>query len=57
MLTGDMDRHDEIDETTYFSNLRALIASRRSAPEEKRLRFLAQRGFTIDEIKKELPRF
>ena len=48
---------DEIDETTYFSNLRALIASRRSSPEEKRLRFLAQRGFTIDEIKKELPRF
>lgn len=43
---------DEIDETTYFSNLRALIASRRFDPEEKRLRFLAQRGFTFDEIKK-----
>lgn len=42
---------DSIDETVYFSNLRALIASRRSDTEDKRLRFLAQRGFTFDEIK------
>lgn len=42
---------DSIDETVYFSHLRALIASRKFDPEEKRLRFLAQRGFTYDEIK------
>ena len=43
---------DEIDEKTYFSNLRKLISSRKSDPEDKRLRFLAQRGFTYDEIQK-----
>jgi len=43
---------DEIDEKTYFSNLRKLIASRKADPEDKRLRFLAQRGFTYDEIQK-----
>ena len=43
---------DEIDEKTYFSNLRKLIFSRKSDPEDKRLRFLAQRGFTYDEIQK-----
>ena len=42
---------DEIDENTYFSNLRSLIASRRSDSPEKLLRFLAQRGFTYEEIK------
>jgi len=42
---------DMIDETAYFRNLRALIRSRMSDPEDKRLRFLLQRGFTHDEIK------
>ena len=42
---------DAIDETVYFSNLRALIASRQSTPEDKRLRFLLQRGFSYDDIK------
>lgn len=44
---------DEIDEKTYFDNLRGLMASRRGDPEEKRLRFLAQRGFTFEEIQKQ----
>lgn len=39
-----------LDETVYFSNLMKLIEERRSDSEEKRLRFLAQRGFTFDEI-------
>lgn len=42
---------DEIDENTYSRNLRSLIASRRSDTPDKRLRFLAQRGFTYEEIK------
>lgn len=41
-----------IDESVYIKNLRGLIASRKSDPEDKRLRFLAQRGFTFDEIKR-----
>ena len=41
---------DSIDESVYFSNLRALISSRQSDSEEKRLRFLAQRGFTYEDI-------
>ena len=45
---------DEIDENTYFSNLRSLIASRPSDSPEKRLRFLAQRGFTYEEIQRAL---
>lgn len=44
---------DEIDEKTYFDNLRALLTSRRGDPEEKKLRFLAQRGFTFEEIQKQ----
>lgn len=43
---------DEIDENTYFSNLSSLIASRRSDTSEKLLRFLAQRGFTYEEIQR-----
>ena len=43
---------DEIDEKQYKSNLQALFKQRKSDPEEKRLRFLLQRGFTYDEIKK-----
>ena len=43
---------DEIDENTYFANLRKLISSRRSDSVEKRLRFLAQRGFTYEEIQR-----
>ncbi len=44
---------DEIDEKTYFDNLRALMTSRRGDPEEKKLQFLAQRGFTFEEIQKQ----
>ena len=43
---------DTIDETQYLANLRKLIASRKSDSEDKRLRFLSQRGFTYEEIKK-----
>ena len=39
-----------IDETVYFGNLRKLIRSRSSDSEDKRLRFLLQRGFTYEEI-------
>lgn len=41
----------EIDASKYRENLRSLIASRRSDSEEKRLRFLLQRGFAYEEIK------
>lgn len=40
-----------IDEAQYTANLRALIRQRRTDAPDKRLRFLAQRGFTYDEIK------
>ena len=43
---------ENIDETQYLANLRKLIASRKSDSEDKRLRFLSQRGFTYEEIKK-----
>lgn len=43
---------DEIDETMYMDNLRQLVQSRRKDTPEKRLRFLLQRGFTYEEIKK-----
>lgn len=42
---------ENIDETAYFDNLRKLIRSRKTDPEDKRLRFLLQRGFTYEEIK------
>lgn len=45
---------DEIDEKQYKSNLQALFKQRKSDSEEKRLRFLLQRGFTYDEIKKNM---
>jgi regulatory protein len=41
-----------IDENVYFGNLRKLIHSRSSDSEDKRLRFLSQRGYTFDEIRK-----
>jgi len=43
---------ETIDENTYKANLRKLFASRKSDTPEKRLRFLLQRGYTLDEIKK-----
>ena len=43
---------DEIDEKQYKTNLQALYEQRKSDPEEKRMRFLLQRGFTYEEIKK-----
>ena len=44
---------ENIDEIAYFRNLCSLIKQRKNDPEEKRLRFLAQRGFTYEEIRKE----
>ena len=41
---------DNIDNAVYTKNLRALIAQRKGDSEDKRLRFLLQRGFTNDEI-------
>ena len=43
---------EDIDEETYTANLRTLMQQRRSDSEEKRMRFLLQRGFTYEEIKK-----
>ena len=43
---------DSIDENQYRKNLQSLIASRRSDSPDKLLRFLTQRGFNYDEIKK-----
>lgn len=43
---------ENIDNSTYTQKLRALIASRKNDAEDKRLRFLLQRGFTYEEIKK-----
>ena len=43
---------ENIDNTVYTKNLHALIASRKNDSEDKRLRFLLQRGFTYEEIKK-----
>ncbi len=42
---------EEIDKSRYRKNLQALILSRKNDSEEKRLRFLLQRGFTYEEIK------
>ena len=42
---------ENIDEAAYFDNLRKLIRARKSDSEDKRLRFLLQRGFTYEEIK------
>jgi len=46
------DALNAIDEDRYTANLRDLAAQRRTDSEEKRLRFLLQRGFTYEEIKK-----
>lgn len=46
------DALDDIDSELYTANLQALIRQRRSDSPDKRLRFLLQRGFTYDEIKK-----
>ena len=43
---------DGIDEEQYKTNLHHLISQRQSDAPDKRLRFLLQRGFTYDEIKK-----
>jgi len=43
---------EEIDEEVYMANLRSLAAQRKKDSEEKRLRFLLQRGFCFEEIKK-----
>jgi regulatory protein len=41
---------DSIDEKQYQANLKALVQQRKSDSLDKLLRFLAQRGFTYDEI-------
>ena len=46
------DALDAIDEETYMNNLHELMRQRRADSEDKRMRFLLQRGFTFDEIKK-----
>lgn len=43
---------DSIDENQYFANLKTLIKQRKSDSPDKLLRFLAQRGFTYDEIQR-----
>ena len=43
---------EDIDETIYLKNLRTLAAQRKSDSEDKRMRFLLQRGFTYQEIEK-----
>ena len=42
---------EELNEDKYRDNLRALIAQRKSDSEDKRLRFILQRGFTYEEIR------
>ena len=42
---------EELNEEKYRDNLRALIAQRKSDSEDKRLRFLLQRGFAYEEIR------
>ena len=44
----------EIDEETYFANLRFLSRQHPSKKEDQKIRFLLQRGFTYDEIRKYL---
>ena len=41
---------NEIEETQYRHNLQKLISQRRADSEDKRLRFLLQRGYTYEEI-------
>ena len=41
---------EEIDETTYRANLLHLMQQRKTDSEEKRMRFLLQRGFTYEEL-------
>lgn len=43
---------DSIDEIKYFDNLRHLIEQHKPASSDKLLRFLLQRGFTYEEVKK-----
>ena len=43
---------ENIDQEQYVKNLKGLLLQRKSDSEEKRLRFLLQRGFSYEEIKK-----
>ena len=43
---------DSLDEIKYFDNLRHLIEQHKPASSDKLLRFLLQRGFTYEEVKK-----
>ena len=42
----------QLPENVYMRNLRSLVEQRKKDNEEKRLRFLLQRGFCFEEIKK-----
>lgn len=39
-----------IDQSTYNANIRKLLQSKRGQDKQKQLRFMLQRGFTIDEL-------
>jgi len=43
---------EDIDEDIYTKNIVKLLVQRRNDSEEKRLRFMLQRGFSFEEIKK-----
>ncbi|MCQ2342277.1 MAG: RecX family transcriptional regulator [Paludibacteraceae bacterium] len=43
---------DNIDETDYFDTLGKVAKSKKNASREQRIRFLLQRGFSYDDIRK-----
>lgn len=43
---------DEIDETTYASNIRKAIQSKRGQDKQKVMRFMLQRGYTFDDLRR-----
>lgn len=43
---------DEIDETTYASNIRKAIQSKRGQDKQKIIRFILQRGYTFDDLRR-----
>lgn len=43
---------DEIDETVYASNIRKAIHSKRGQDKQKIIRFMLQRGYTFDDLRR-----
>lgn len=43
---------DEIDETVYASNIRKAIQSKRGQDKQKIIRFMLQRGYTFDDLRR-----